>query len=89
MSYQIDLTGKVALVMGGAHGIGLATGKLLAEHGAKVVLLDISEEDGQQAALELDASGESISFMKCDVTSESNVSQVVKAVDEKDGVKLF
>ncbi len=38
------LDGKVAVISGGASGIGFATGKLLAEYGAKVALLDVNKE---------------------------------------------
>ena len=39
------LDGKVAIVTGGASGIGLATGRLFAKQGAKVLLVDLQEDD--------------------------------------------
>lgn len=47
MDSILSLEGKVAVISGGASGIGLGTGKLLARYGAKVVLLDINQENGK------------------------------------------
>jgi 3-oxoacyl-[acyl-carrier protein] reductase len=54
VSIQIDLSGKVALVTGGAAGIGKATAKVLAGAGARIVIVDINLEGAQQVAQELD-----------------------------------
>ncbi len=51
------LDGKVAVISGGASGIGFATGKLLAEYGAKVALLDVNKELGNKAAKEIENEG--------------------------------
>jgi rhamnulose-1-phosphate aldolase/alcohol dehydrogenase len=47
------LAGRVAVVTGGASGIGLATARLFAEHGANVVVADLEEQNGQAVAEEL------------------------------------
>jgi 3(or 17)beta-hydroxysteroid dehydrogenase len=58
---------KIALITGGASGIGLATGRLMVEEGAKVVLADIQIEAGERAAKEL---GSRATFVPLDVTRE-------------------
>ena len=49
ISPLFDLTGRTALVTGGAKGLGLAMARALAEHGAPIVLADIDDENGQQS----------------------------------------
>jgi len=59
-----DLEGRVALVTGGARGLGAAAAKALAVEGAKVVVTDVS--DGSATAAEVDGA-----YIKHDVTSGS------------------
>ncbi|MGL4231591.1 MAG: SDR family NAD(P)-dependent oxidoreductase [Casimicrobium sp.] len=70
----MELNGKVILITGGASGLGAATARAAAAHGAKVVLADIREEEGRALATEL--KGE---FVKCDVTQESDAKNAVAA----------
>jgi NAD(P)-dependent dehydrogenase (short-subunit alcohol dehydrogenase family) len=72
------LEGKVALVTGAAQGIGLACAKAFAAEGARVVLADVNEERGREAATGLGAA-----FVRCDVSRKAEVSAAVeKAVRE-------
>jgi NAD(P)-dependent dehydrogenase (short-subunit alcohol dehydrogenase family) len=68
----LSLEGKVTIISGGASGIGLGTGKRLAELGSKVVVLDINEELGFQAVKDIEASGGDAIFIKCDVTDKND-----------------
>ncbi len=71
------LDGKVAIVTGGANGMGAATVRLFIEHGAKVVIGDVNEKPGQALADEL---GDNAVFMQMDVSSESDwAAAIVKA----------
>lgn len=75
------LEGKVAVITGGASGIGAATAKLFSEHGAKLVLVDLQEDLGTAFAKELpDAI-----FVKADVTSEEEVTAVFTKAKEAYG----
>lgn len=85
MENKLSLNGKVAIISGGASGIGLGTGKLLAEHGAQVVLLDVNEDNGQKAVNEMAAEGYKAVFKKCDVTNEENIKEVLAFVEEEYG----
>ncbi|MFN2488420.1 MAG: SDR family NAD(P)-dependent oxidoreductase [Actinomycetota bacterium] len=70
----MNVAGKVAMVTGGASGLGLATSKLLVERGAAVVIVDLGSSDGEIVAKEL---GESVRFAAADVTSEHEVGAAV------------
>jgi len=76
----ISLEGKVAVITGGASGIGFGTAKKLAEFGAKIVILDLQEELGENAASEISSTfGEAI-FIKCDVTSSKDCENAVSKI---------
>lgn len=77
------LAGKVALVSGGARGMGATEARLFAREGAKVVIGDVLEDEGRQTAADINAAGGEALFVRLDVTSETNWQQVVKtAVDQ-------
>ncbi len=61
------LEGKIALVTGGASGLGACSARLMAQEGAKVVITDIAEEPAQQLVAEI---GDAAHFVPLDVTSE-------------------
>ncbi|KAK6244469.1 hypothetical protein QUC31_010878 [Theobroma cacao] len=69
------LQGKVALITGGASGIGECTARLFVHQGAKVVIADIQDDLGQSICEEL--GHQSISYVHCDVTSDSDVRNAV------------
>lgn len=80
-----DLTGKIAVISGGASGIGLATAKTLHTQGAKVFILDLNEEVGTKVAKELSADDSTAAFMKCNVTSSADCEKAATSVKEKFG----
>lgn len=67
------LDGKVAVITGGASGIGAATARLFASEGAKLVLVDLNEEKGLAFQDELKSEGHEALFVKADITSEEDV----------------
>ncbi len=82
----LSLDGKVAVVTGAASGIGFESAKILAVHGAQVVLLDIDENRGQEAASVIRCStGGKADFLKCNVTSNACCKEVAGAIAEKYG----
>ena len=69
------LQGKVAIVTGGAKGIGLHYSKALAEHGAQVMIADIA--DGSAAVADIEKAGGTAASMICDVADETSVKAMV------------
>ncbi len=80
----MQIKGNVALITGGASGLGKATAELLVKEGAKVCILDVAEEAGKKLASEL---GEGAIFVKADVTDEESVQNAVnRTVDAFGGI---
>jgi NAD(P)-dependent dehydrogenase (short-subunit alcohol dehydrogenase family) len=73
------LPGKVAIITGGAHGMGAEEAKLFAREGAKVVIADVLEEEGKQLEAEISKSGGEAMFLRADVTSEGDWNRLVEA----------
>jgi NAD(P)-dependent dehydrogenase (short-subunit alcohol dehydrogenase family) len=73
------LKDKVALITGGASGIGRSTAILFAQEGAAVVIVDIDSESGQSAAQEVQAAGGQAIFIPGDVTQAVDCQRAVEA----------
>jgi NAD(P)-dependent dehydrogenase (short-subunit alcohol dehydrogenase family) len=73
------LAGKVALVTGGASGMGQSEAIIFAREGARVVVGDLLEADGRQVVEKISAAGGQARFVKLDVTSEADWREAVAA----------
>ncbi|KAJ4818793.1 NAD(P)-binding Rossmann-fold superfamily protein [Rhynchospora pubera] len=74
LSHLARLEGKVAIITGGASGLGKAAAQAFIREGAKVIIADVNSEAGLEAAEEL---GPEAQFFKCDVSDEQDVSKAV------------
>jgi NAD(P)-dependent dehydrogenase (short-subunit alcohol dehydrogenase family) len=74
----LDFTGKVALVTGAASGMGLAAARAFAEAGAAVALADFREDAVKAEAQKLVTAGHKAIGIRCDVSDDAEVEQMVK-----------
>jgi NAD(P)-dependent dehydrogenase (short-subunit alcohol dehydrogenase family) len=79
------MAGKVAVVTGGARGIGKATCKVLAAEGARVAVTDIVDAEWRQVVADIRRQGGTAEGWHLDTSSEPEVKQVLEAVCEKFG----
>ncbi|KAG9439875.1 hypothetical protein H6P81_020040 [Aristolochia fimbriata] len=77
------LEGKIALITGGASGIGECTARLFCRSGAKVVIADVQDELGESVCRDLGS--EKASFVHCDVTDETHVRDAVDSAVSRHG----
>lgn len=82
----MDIAGKVAIVTGGASGLGRATSELLIAQGAKVAIFDMNDELGQEVASGL---GDGASYYNVNVTDEASVSTALaSAMDDLGAIHI-
>src|SRR5213080_214871 len=79
------LAGKVALISGGARGMGAAEARLFAREGAQVVIGDLLEAEGRGVEAEIAAKGGEAVFARLDVTSESDWQRAVGVAQSRFG----
>ena len=79
------LQGKIALITGGARGLGEAMGRAMAAEGAAVALTDLLEEEGKRVAADLTEQGHKAMFLQQDVTDEARWDAVVAEVSDRFG----
>lgn len=72
-----DLSGKIAIVTGGAKGIGLAISKKLAAQGATVTILDVDQNALDNAVAEIKKVNPDVKWRMCDITSQKEVDDAV------------
>ena len=77
------LRDKVALITGGASGLGKATGQLMAKEGATVILTDLQEVEGMAVSKQIIDNGGECSFMKQDTTSEEGWRKICDYILER------
>ncbi len=82
---KYDLSGRIAVITGGAGSIGLASAHALAECGAAIVIGDIREVEGGDAVRALREAGHAAEFFQLDVTQSDEVDRFAQAVAERHG----
>lgn len=81
----MKLKNKVALITGGANGIGKVTASLFLKEGAKVVITDVNEEAGVKAATELSEISEDILFFQANVSESEQVKKMIESTLQRFG----
>lgn len=79
------LDGKVAFITGAASGIGEGTAWRFAQEGARVVIADVTEEDGKRVCGEITSAGHEAFFVKCDVSDPVAVERAIAQSVERYG----
>jgi NAD(P)-dependent dehydrogenase (short-subunit alcohol dehydrogenase family) len=87
---MFDLTGKVAVVTGGARGIGRAIAEGLSQSGSNVVLADIDHTEAQKTCSEIEKTGVRAIAVKCDVSQSKDADTLIRTtIEEFDKVDIL
>ena len=80
-----DLTGKIALVTGGARGLGEAICRTLAASGVITIVADIREDQAEKVAAEIGAEGGKAIALRLDITDEHQILSAVEKIISQHG----
>jgi len=83
MNVTLELSDKVAIVTGGAQGIGKALCTELAKSGAKVIIADINDRKASETVSELRNSNLYVDFIKTDITDNQQINHLVNNILQK------
>ena len=90
MDDLLNIAGRVALITGGARGIGAATAKLLALHGADIIILDLKRTDESDRTLRaVQQAGRRALLIEADVSQTEKVAQVCREAEKTIGVGRY
>jgi NAD(P)-dependent dehydrogenase (short-subunit alcohol dehydrogenase family) len=81
----MEIVGKVAVITGGASGIGRATAERLVHEGAAVVIADLDESLGAETIKALEAKGGRAAFVKADITNEADSARMLQTAVDRFG----
>ncbi|MEJ7739235.1 MAG: SDR family oxidoreductase [Chitinophagaceae bacterium] len=79
------MSNKVMIVSGGASGLGLAAGMKFAQNGYDVVIIDIHEEKGKKAELQIRDTGRDAVFCLCDISDNEQVQRAAQVTKDRFG----
>lgn len=82
---MFELTGKVAVIVGGSTGIGARAAELFCEAGARVVVGDIAVETGEQRCAKIRAAGGDATFVRTDASSPADVEHLMAETADRHG----
>ena len=80
-----ELEGLVFLVTGGARGIGAATARMAAARGARVMVTDVADDDGEAIAAEIREAGGDADYARCDLADGGAIEQLIATTAERFG----
>ena len=83
------LKDKVAIVTGGAHGMGASEARLFAKEGAAVVIADVLQNEGEAVTADICASQGRAMFVKTDVTSEAAWNHLIGSTIATSGSSIY
>ena len=86
---MFDLTDKVAVVTGGANGIGRAIAKMMAKQGGVVYILEYDEVRGQETIAEIEKKNGKSHLYKCDVSNHGKVREIIDEINAKKGIDIL
>lgn len=81
--YPDKFLGQLAVVTGGAQGIGAVTAQLFGKQGAHVVLLDINEDKLQERKALIESEGGKVSYFVCDISNEEQVTKTIDSIVQR------
>src|SRR4026208_288487 len=84
-SSEYDLKDKVVLITGGSRGLGLVLAREFAQEGARLVICARDEDELQRARTDLESRGAQVMTYPCDVTSRTDVLEMVAAIESAVG----